>query len=75
MENEVDRSSREHRYDAPLDLIWGAKTIAREIGQSERMAFYLLEKRLIPGMKIGGRWCSSRGALKRRFEALAVKAA
>lgn len=60
----------------PLDLIWGAKNIAREIGQSERMAFYLLEKRLIPGMKIGGRWCSSRGALRRRFEApAAVEAA
>jgi hypothetical protein len=61
--------------ESGLELIWGAKNIAKEIGQSERMAFYLLEKSLIPGTKIGGRWCTSRGALKRRFEALAVKAA
>jgi hypothetical protein len=49
------------------DAVWGARNIAREIGTSERMAFYYLETGLIPGAKIGGRWCASRRRLRERL--------
>ena len=38
------------------DMMTGAAEIAEFIGSNERRAFYLLEKRLIPGFKIGERW-------------------
>jgi hypothetical protein len=49
------------------DAVWGARNIAREIGTSERMAFYYLETGLIPGAKIGRRWFASRRRLRERL--------
>jgi hypothetical protein len=45
------------------DLVWGAKAIGECIGRSERVAFWLLETKAIPGVKVGKRWCASRARL------------
>ena len=50
-----------------VDLVWGAADIARMLGLTERQAFHVLEKRLLPAKKIGGRWVASRSALLRHF--------
>jgi hypothetical protein len=42
------------------DLLWGADAIARAIGRSRRIAYYLLESKLIPARKVGGVWVASR---------------
>ena len=53
-------------YDRSLsdDLVWGVKALAVEIGRTERQTFHLLERGLIPGRKLGGRWVASRSALR-----------
>ena len=48
--------------DAP-DLVWGCAAIAKVIGRSERSTFHMLERRLLPAKRIGGRWCASRRRL------------
>ena len=48
--------------DAP-DVVWGCAAIAAVIGRSERSTFHLLEKRLLPAKRVGGRWCASRRRL------------
>lgn len=55
--------------DTPLgsDLIWGVAAIADEINRSRRQTFYLLDNARLPAQKIGGRWCSSRSALRAFF--------
>ena len=53
--------------DTQLDLVWGAELIGAELNISTRTAFYLLERGEIPAQKIGRRWCTTRGALRRRF--------
>ena len=50
-----------------LDLLWGAKAIADEIGVDPRQAFHMLETRLIPAKKIGARWVAERGQLRAFF--------
>lgn len=51
-----------------LDLIWGAKDIARVIGKPVRATFHLLESGQIPGRKIGRQWVVSRKQLAAHFE-------
>lgn len=46
------------------DLLWGARSIAEEIGVSPRKAFYLLESGAIPAQKIRGLWVGSRRKLR-----------
>jgi len=48
--------------DAP-DLVWGATAIAKVIGRSERSVFHLLENKLLPAKRVGGRWVASRRKL------------
>jgi len=48
--------------------LWGAKAIGDELGLSERKAFYLLEKGLIPARKIGRIWVSTRKELRSLVE-------
>jgi hypothetical protein len=55
------------------DILWGAKAIAEEIKRTERQTSYLLETGRLPGKKIGGRWTSTRTALRRRFDPLSAK--
>ena len=54
---------------APLasDLRWGTEAIAEEVGLPERVAYHLLRTGVLPGQKIGGKWCSSRSALRKHF--------
>ena len=49
--------------DENSDLVWGAAEIGRVIGRPARITFYLLEKGILPGRKLGGRWVVSRKAL------------
>ena len=49
------------------EIIWGAKAIGQEINRSERQASYLLENGQLPAKKVGGRWCSTRTALRGFF--------
>jgi hypothetical protein len=47
------------------DFVWGAKAIGREIGRTERAAFYLLENGHVRGaQKVGGQWCANRKVLR-----------
>ena len=46
-----------------LDLLWGASSIAKALGVSERQAFYQLERGYLPARKIGVKWVVSRAAL------------
>lgn len=48
--------------------IWGAKAIGEKIGLSERQAFYMLEKKLLPGEKVGRQWVSTLRRLRTRVE-------
>lgn len=50
-----------------LELLWGAVRIAAELNVTTRRAFYLLEHGEIPAQKVGGRWCTTRNALRKRF--------
>lgn len=39
-------------------FLWGARSIADEIGQTEVAVYRLLERGQLPGArKVGGRWC------------------
>jgi len=49
------------------DLIWGVAGIAAEIGRNQRQTFHMLENEKLPAKKVGGRWCSSRSALRQHF--------
>ena len=53
--------------ESHLNLVWGAELIGAELNISPRTAFYLLERGEIPARKVGRRWCTTRGALRRRF--------
>jgi hypothetical protein len=55
--------------DQPLgdDLLWGVAEIAKEIRRTRRQTGHLLERGLLPAIKVGRHWCSSRAALRNRF--------
>jgi hypothetical protein len=46
-----------------LDVLWGAKEIARYIGRSPRAAFHMLENGQIPGRKTGKLWMATKREL------------
>lgn len=52
------------------DLLDGAEEIARFLGWPRRRVFYLLEKKLIPGFKVGNRWTARKSRLQRHFDEL-----
>jgi hypothetical protein len=46
-------------------LVWGARAIAAAAGLKDtRQAFYLLEKGLLPGRKVGRQWVSTLDAIR-----------
>jgi hypothetical protein len=47
------------------DFLWGAVAIGRETNLKPRQVFHMLEHGLLPAKKVGGKWCSSRAALRR----------
>lgn len=55
--------------DGNLDLLWGAKAIASELGRTEKQTFHLLERGQIPAKKIGAQWVANRNTLRKHFEA------
>jgi hypothetical protein len=50
------------------ELIWEVEGIAAELGLPTRVAYNLLRTRALPGQKVGGKWCSSRSALRDCFK-------
>ena len=58
---------------AALDLIWGARSIARVLGCTERKTYHLLESGALPCCRqIGSRWVASRSALDAFFREVAA---
>jgi hypothetical protein len=52
------------------DLLDGAEQIAEYTGWPLRRVFYLLEKGLIPGFKVGNRWIARKSRLRQHIEKL-----
>jgi hypothetical protein len=48
-------------------ILWGARNIARAVNVSERTAFHLLQSGLLPGVKVGKIWSSTRRRLLARI--------
>lgn len=54
--------------DRPLDLVWKAEGIAKEINRTPRQVYYLLKIGAIKcARQVGGIWCANRPALRREF--------
>ena len=58
-----------------VDVLWGTKAIAAELGLGQRQAYYALERGLIPATKRGRRWVASRKILAEHFGRVLNKAA
>ena len=58
--------------DSPL---WGATQIAPVIRRSVDTTLLMIERGELPGRRIGGRWCTTRRALKRFFNNESTEAA
>ena len=50
-----------------LDLLWGLKPIARELGLTERQAAHQIKERRLPVDRRGGKLVASRTGLRRHF--------
>lgn len=57
------------------DLLWGARSIALELGITERAAFHGLSTGAIPGKKCGRLWVASRSRLRSHLVGIDVPAA
>ncbi|PBB86628.1 hypothetical protein [Mesorhizobium sp. WSM3876] len=51
----------------PIDLVWGAADIGKEINRKPRQAFHMLESGLLPARKVGNQWVAERGKLRAFF--------
>lgn len=52
-----------------IDLVWGARNIAKVLGITERACFHMLEKGELPGTRqVGQRWVASYKRLREHFE-------
>jgi hypothetical protein len=56
--------------DLSEDLLDGADEIAVFTGWPVRRVFYLLEKKLIPGFKVGNRWTARKSRLRQHIQDL-----
>ena len=56
------------------DRLTGAKAIAEFLGEDQRRIFYMLEHRLIPAFKLGGRWNARKSTLVKHIEKLEAEA-
>ncbi|NMG39911.1 DNA-binding protein [Chelativorans sp. ZYF759] len=45
------------------ELVWGANSIAKFIGRTDRQTFHMLNAGLLPAKKIGDRWVASKAKL------------
>jgi hypothetical protein len=66
-ENTADKRNHEALSE---DLLDGAERIAEYTGWTTRRVFYLLEKGLIPGFKVGNRWTTRKSRLRQHIEKL-----
>jgi hypothetical protein len=57
------------------ELVWEVEGIAAELGLPTRVAYNLLRTRALPGQKVGGKWCSSRSALRDCFKQIISESA
>ena len=46
------------------DLLSGVDEIAAHIGESHRRVYYLLERKMLPGFKLGARWYLRKSTLQ-----------
>jgi len=56
--------------DLAADLLRGIPRIARFLGMSDRQAYYLAEKKLIPAYKRGKIWEMKKSTARRQTEVL-----
>jgi hypothetical protein len=49
--------------DTSDDLLWGVREIGKAIRRSDRRAYHLLARGLLPGRKVGASWVASRRKL------------
>ena len=56
------------------DLLRGAGAIASFLGTNERRVFYMLERKQIPGFKLGGLWNARKSTLVKYIEELEAEA-
>jgi hypothetical protein len=68
----LQTASAQAEVAVPLadDLLRGVKRIAREIGETERRTYYLLENKLLPAGKQGALWLASRRAIHEHYARL-----
>ena len=52
------------------DFLDGADAIAEFLGTTRRRAFYILQRRMIPAVKIGDRWTARKSKLIEHFDRL-----
>jgi hypothetical protein len=52
------------------ELVWEVEGIAAELGLPVRVTYNLLRTRALPGQKVGGKWVSTRSALRNHFKAV-----
>jgi hypothetical protein len=57
------------------DLMNGAEEIGQFMGESPRRTYYLLERGLIPGFKLGSKWQARKSTLIKYIEKLEEGAA
>lgn len=56
-----------------LDLLWGARAIAKALGVTERACYHMLESGDLPvARQVGSRWVASRKALEAFFAEVAA---
>jgi hypothetical protein len=52
------------------ELVWEVEGIGSELGLPTRVAYNLLRTGALPGQKVGGKWVSTRSALRNHFKAV-----
>ena len=62
-----DMKHEAEREFPTADLLKGVSRIAKYLDESERRTYYLLEKKYIPGFKIGSIWHSRKSRLNQRY--------
>jgi hypothetical protein len=51
------------KSNTPAEVVWGARTIGRVIGKTERSTFHLISKGVLPVKRVGGQLCALRSEL------------
>jgi hypothetical protein len=65
----------EQNADLAHDLLRGVSAISQFTGDSPRRTYYLIERKLLPVFRHGGKWCARRSTLREFFRKLEAGAA